>query len=255
MLFIVERKWYCVHFVTGCFKLGHVCFFDTPKYFSVTWFFVAAQGNLAGRCCSFYLALCSHRFLSLVPVCVPFPFNWVHISGVSNFSYETVSKVLIIPVTCLWHVCLWMRLLGDDAYCGMWSSWLNLTGWLQSLFSFLDIDTESLTFCSFIKKPNQTLGFCGTCGPLKWAGFLFSWSWQLNQASLPPEPEDRTWHLLLFSFILLIVLSQCWPPSHVYNIWKCDCKVVLSFCVYIYFRLFIFIFYFWVQKYFLSIVF
>lgn len=45
MLFIVECKWYCVPFVTGCLKLCHMCFFDITKYFPTCWIFCSCAAH------------------------------------------------------------------------------------------------------------------------------------------------------------------------------------------------------------------
>ena len=56
--------------------------------------------------------------------------------------------------------------------------------------SFLDIDTESLTFCHFLKEPHQTLGFYGTWGLLKGAGFTAVFIFMELTVTRPPCPPD-----------------------------------------------------------------
>lgn len=115
-----------------------------------------------------YLANCPLLFLSFVPVRVPSPFDWVHISSIcTNSSCEVVSKLLTTPVTCLWHVSLLLCLLRDDARYGMWSSWWDLTGWLQGVFRLPWYRHWVINFDPFIKQPHQALGSYGTCGPLE----------------------------------------------------------------------------------------
>lgn len=185
-------------------------------------------------------------FLSLVPARVPSPFNRAHLTSVSNFSTEVVSKILNIPVPCLWRVCLWMCLLGDDASCdGVFL--VKPPWWMTGWFSFLRIDTESSTFWSFLKEPHQALGSSGTWGPSKWSEFYRCFCFHgADSSTRPPCPLN----LRREPGIYCCFPSSCWfcsvsashvPAGVLSADW--DCKVVLFYvCIFSFIYCYFFIF-------------